>query len=184
MALTSLNSTCLESHRKFLLAIIMSKCLLLMKRKKCDFSYDVSSKHVMGMTWWRAAAKTKYWSHIYWFGVWKIQKSRKFTKSRWCQCACCVRNPENQMMIWCPRSQEIYMMIVVGGVRRCSTSCKKLIRNEENGVWSFMIQDQFWWSPFCSSFDCQPHLSDYCLQGKCNKTQMKLRHRHRQKRDT
>jgi hypothetical protein len=43
-------------------------------------------------------------------------------------------NPENQMMIWCTRNQEIYMMIVVGGVRRCSTGCKKLIRNEENGV--------------------------------------------------
>jgi hypothetical protein len=50
LALTSLNSTCLKSHRKFLLAIIMSKCLLLMKRKKFDLSYDVSSKHVMGMT--------------------------------------------------------------------------------------------------------------------------------------
>lgn len=50
LALTSLNSTCLKSHRKFLLAIIMSKCPLLMKRKKCDFSYDVTSKHVMGMT--------------------------------------------------------------------------------------------------------------------------------------
>lgn len=137
----------------------MSKCLLLMKRKKCDFSYDVTSKHVMGMTWWRAAAQTKYWSQKYWCGVRKIQKSRKFMKSRWCQCACCVRNPENpesQMMIWCTRNQEIYMMNVVGGVRRCSTGCKKLIRNEENGVWSFMIQDQFWWSPFCSNFDCQP----------------------------
>jgi len=50
LSLTSLNSTCLELHRKFLLTIIMSKCLLLMKRKKCDFSYDVTSKHVMGMT--------------------------------------------------------------------------------------------------------------------------------------
>jgi hypothetical protein len=47
-----------------------------------------------------------------------------------------VRNPENpeNQMIWCMRNDEIYMMVVVGGVRTCSTGCKKLIRNEEKGV--------------------------------------------------
>jgi hypothetical protein len=64
----------------------------------------------------------------------EIPKIHKIQMMSMCLLCEKSRNPENQMMICCMRNQEIYMMIVVGGVRRCFTGCKKLIRNEENGV--------------------------------------------------
>jgi hypothetical protein len=64
----------------------------------------------------------------------EIQNIHKIQMVSMCLLCEKSRKSRNRMMIWCTRNQEIYMLIVVGGVRRCSTGCKKLIRNEEKGV--------------------------------------------------